>query len=180
MRATRAVLLGVAAWLAVVAVGSTAVWLVISRAGEDVGATTRAPLRAAATAPATPSQQRTVERPDRTRSSPAQPSATPAPPSATPSGSSTPATPATPVAQTRTWQGVGGAVTARCRGAAVSLVAAQPDPGFAVEVGDRGPDALEVKFEGREDEGDRKTELRAVCVAGVPRFAARTEGHADE
>jgi hypothetical protein len=71
-------------------------------------------------------------------------------------------------------------VTARCRGAAVSLVAAQPDPGFAVEVGDRGPEALEVKFEGREDEGDRRTELRAVCAAGVPRFAAQTEGGRDE
>ena len=71
-------------------------------------------------------------------------------------------------------------VAARCRGAVVSLVAAQPDPGFAVEVGDRGPDALEVKFEGREDEGGRQTELHAGCVAGVPRFAAQTEGGGDE
>ena len=172
MRATRAVLLGVAAWLAIVAVGSTAVWLVISRAGEDVGATTREPLRAAATAPTAPSQQRTVEHPDRIRSSPVQPS-----PSSGPSSS---APPSTPAAETRTWQGVGGVVTARCRGAVVSLVAAQPDPGFAVEVGDRGPDALEVKFEGREDEGGRQTELHAGCVAGVPRFAAQTEGGGDE
>lgn len=176
MRATRAVLLGVAAWLAIVAVGSTAVWLVISRAGEDVGATPREPLRAAATAPTAPSHQRTVEHPDRIRSSPAQPSSSASPSS----GPSSSAPPSTPAAQTRTWQGVGGVVAARCRGAVVSLVAAQPDPGFAVEVGDRGPDALEVKFEGREDEGGRQTELHAGCVAGVPRFAAQTEGGGDE
>ncbi len=66
-------------------------------------------------------------------------------------------------------------VTARCRGAAVSLVSAQPDAGFAVEVGDRGPEQLEVKFEGREDESGRHTELRAVCAGGVPRFTSQSE-----
>ena len=164
MRATRAVLLGLAAWLVIVAVGSTAVWLVISRAGEDVGATSRAPLRAGATASAAPSHPGT-ERPGPVRSSPALPS---------------PAPPTSPPERTRTWQGVGGVVTARCRGETVRLAAAQPDPGFAVDVADRGPDSLEVTFEGREDEGDRKTELRAVCVAGVPRFTAQGEDGRDE
>ena len=170
MRLTRAVLLGVAAWLAVVAVGSTAVWLVISQAGEDVG-TTGSPLPAAATRAGSPAAPST-DRPSRT----SRPSARP---SARPSGrpSSTPSTPPpAPAAERRTWQGVGGYVTAECRGADVGLVAAQPDPGFVVSVSDRGPDTVEVAFEGREDENGRHSEVRGVCVGGVPRFTVRTEG----
>ena len=152
MRLTRAVLLGVAAWLAVVAVGSTAVWLVISQAGEDVG-TTGPPLPAAATrtgAPAPPSTGR------------------PSPKTSTP--------PPKPPAKRRTWQGVGGYVTAECRGADIGFVAAQPDAGFAISARDKGPDTVEVAFEGREDENGRHSEVRGVCVGGVPRFTARTEG----
>lgn len=163
MRLTRAVLLGVAAWLAVVAVGSTAVWLVISQAGEDVG-TTGSPLRAAATrtgAPAAPS----TGRPSHTSR-----------PSAGPTGRPSPTGSAPPAAKRRTWQGVGGYVTAECRGADIALLAAQPDGGFVVSVSDHGPDTVEVAFEGREDENGRHSEVRGVCVGGVPRFTARTEG----
>ena len=62
------------------------------------------------------------------------------------------AAPAAPVARQRTWQGVGGYVTAQCRGTDISLVAAQPDAGFVIAVSDRGPDALEASFAGRERE----------------------------
>lgn len=159
MRLTRAVLLGVAAWLAVVAVGSTAVWLVISRAGEDVG-TTGSPLPAAATR--TPHPSHTGAGPT------GRPSATTSSPPASP--------PSAPAAKRRTWQGVGGYVTAECRGADIALLAAQPDGGFVVGVSDHGPDTVEVSFEGGEDETGRHSEVRGACVGGVPRFTLRTEG----
>lgn len=154
MRLTRAVLLGVAAWLAVVAVGSTAVWLVISQAGEDVG-TTGSSLPAAATRTSHPSHTS------------ASPTGRPSPTTSTP--------PPAPAAERRTWQGVGGYVTAECRGADIGLVAAQPDRGFAVSASDKGPDTVEVAFEGREDENGRHSEIRGVCDGGVPRFTDRTE-----
>ena len=162
MRLTRAVLLGVAAWLAVVTVGSTAVWLVISQAGEDVG-TTGSPLPAAATRTGSPASPSTGPRSHTSR------------PSARPTGRPSPTTSAPPAAERRTWQGVGGYVTAECRGADIGFVAAQPDPGFAVSASDKGPDTVEVAFEGREDENGRHSEVRGVCVGGVPRFTVQAE-----
>ena len=165
MRLTRAVLLGVAAWLAVVAVGSTAVWLVISQAGADVG-TTGSPLPAAATRTGPPASPST-SRPSHTSRPSARPTGRPSPTTSTP--------PPPPAAERRTWQGVGGYVTAECRGSDLALVAAQPDAGFAISVSDRGPDTLEVAFEGREDENGRHSEVRGVCVGGAPRFTAQPE-----
>ena len=69
-----------------------------------------------------------------------------------------------------TWSGRGGYVTARCRGARAGLVAAQPDPGYAVAVSDRGPERVEVSFEGRTEDGGRRVEVRAACEGGRPVF----------
>lgn len=62
-------------------------------------------------------------------------------------------------------------VTAECRGSAISLVGVNPSAdGYAVEVNNRGPEELEIHFEGRGDEDGKETELRAECRGGVPAF----------
>lgn len=72
----------------------------------------------------------------------------------------------------RTWQGAAGAVVASCRGATISFRGAQPNSGWRVEVGSRGPEQIEVHFstnEGADDEGE--VELKAQCARGAPRFS---------
>lgn len=54
-----------------------------------------------------------------------------------------------------------------CRGDRAELDAAQPDPGYRVRVRDRGPDRVEVEFEGQDG---AETRVRAECVSGEPRF----------
>jgi hypothetical protein len=87
--------------------------------------------------------------------------------------------PTTPSASTgtstsrRTWSGTGGSVVVECTGSRIRLVAAQPDGGFAVQVGNRGPEEVEVAFHGRGEE-ERESEVHAVCVGGTPRFAAES------
>ncbi len=65
-------------------------------------------------------------------------------------------------------------MVAECSGSRIRLVAAQPDAGFAVEVGSRGPGEVEVSFHGRGDE-ERETQVKGVCVGGTPRFSAESE-----
>ena len=189
MRPIRSVILAaVTAWLLVVGVGSTAVWLVISNAGDDVGAANRLPMRAAVTdagplTPLTPPAQPVAPSPRPLHTAPARPTTHPAgqrsatsPASSSPSSAVPPSPLAPPAARRRTWQGVGGYVTAQCRGTDISLVAAQPDAGFVIAVSDRGPQTLEATFTGRERESGRHTEVRAVCVEGVPRFQSHSWG----
>lgn len=103
-------------------------------------------------------------------------------PPSTPSTSSasSPSSPPSPVAQRRTWSGRAGLVTAQCIGPRVSLVAAQPSSGFAVEVDERGPERLVVQFEGRSDGQEGQSVVRAVCVGGAPSFSAVVEGGGGE
>lgn len=188
MRPIRSVVLAaVTAWLLVVGVGSTAVWLVISNAGDEVGTADRLPMRAAVTnagplTPLTPRAQAIAPSPPRLHST-ARPAAHPAgrhsatsphSPASSPSAAA-PSPLAAPEVR-RTWQGVGGYVTARCRGTDIGLVAAQPDAGFVIAVSDRGPETLQASFTGRERESRRHSEVRAVCVRGVPRFEAHSWG----
>lgn len=153
MRISRTVAIGLVAWLAVVAVGSTLVWAVISRVGDDV------------TSSASPAATGTAGQ-----------SATPRPTGATGPDPSADTDPQDPDPGTRrTWQGVGGSLVAQCRGDAVSLVSAQPDAGYAVEVEDEGPGVVAVEFEGREDDEGRKVKVEAVCVDGAPEFSVETD-----
>jgi hypothetical protein len=66
-------------------------------------------------------------------------------------------------------------VIADCRGSAISLVSSSADAGFRVEVKGRGPEELELGFEGQAEEG-RETEVRAHCESGIPVFEADTTG----
>lgn len=164
MRVSRPVLAAVAAWVLVVAVGSTLVWAVISRAGDGVVSTD---------GPAPSSSGSEVGRSATVAGRPtisAGPTTGPttAPTTAPTTGPTTPSSspPGEPVR--RTWQGVGGTVTVLCTGGAAGLDSALPEGGFSVEVHDRGPERVEVRFE--EQDGERRSRVRATCVAGTPRF----------
>jgi hypothetical protein len=151
MSSPRAIASAVIAWLVVVAVGSTVVWLVISRAGDGIS-----PASAPSIAPSTPSTAPSTTQPHTDRPS-------------------TPSSPASsgPAAQRRTWQGAGGLVTAECVGDTISLVSYSADAGFLVEPDKRGPDEVRVAFQGQGEEG-RETSVRARCEGGVPVFEADT------
>jgi hypothetical protein len=64
----------------------------------------------------------------------------------------------------RTWDVLGGAVGAQCRGGAVELLYATPLDGWTVEVKHAGPDRVEVELR----RGEAETKVRAGCVDGVP------------
>lgn len=146
------VLAAIAAWLMVVAVVSTLVWVVISRAGDElVGA-----------------QQPLVARtgdagPQPTESS--SPSAAELSPSASLDRS----------LERRTWQGAGGLIIAACDGGAVRLISAQPSDGYYAELKDAGPEELKVEFDARDDHGGNEIKVVARCVSGVPDFVAQIE-----
>lgn len=152
-------LLGPLIWLAVVVVVATVTWRVIDSAGRQV-----------LTSGPTPSLD-----------------ATPSPggPSRTPGGGATSEAPSAPSAtrshlpsevpserQLRSWRGSAGTVAAVCNGAQISLQSVTPNDGWRFEVGDRGPEEIEVEFKtGGEDE--RRTQVTAGCVSGAPRFRAQ-------
>lgn len=149
--------MGVAVWSLVVALGSTLVWVVISRAGEGVVSSSGTP---AATFTDQPSSPVTSTEPSGSPST--QP---PASVSTNPSPTSTPQT-VTPVR--RTWQGVGGQVTVECRGSAASFVNAIPNSGFGFEIDDRGPRRVRVELEHGGDGG--RSRIEASCLDDTPIF----------
>lgn len=158
----RSAALAVLAWVGVIAVGSSLVWFVVSRAG--AGLAERGPTAATAPAPSavTPTPD---SRP--TRSAGSRPGAS-GQASGTPPAASPGSTPVA-VAQQRTWTGPAGVVTVECRGGAIALLGAYPSAdGYVVEVKDRGPDRVEVEFEGRSEQEGAETRVRAECGAGGP------------
>ena len=54
-----------------------------------------------------------------------------------------------------------------CSGGDVSLQAASPSNGYAVDVRERGPDEVEVRLES----DDAETRVEATCQAGTARFS---------
>lgn len=157
MRLTRTALLGVLSWVLVVGVGSTLVWAVISRAGQEVVASSPPPVVGS------------------TSQASAEPTGSGPSGTGTSDPSTNPGSPVPQVPERRTWQGVGGVVVAECRGARISMVSAQADLGFLVEAKETGPERLRVEFEGREDESGSSTEVVAECQSGVPHFENATE-----
>ncbi len=179
----RKLVLGAVAWVAVVTVGATLVWTVISQAGEGVAG------ELPTTTATSTGGQRASDRPSETRS--ASPSATRAAspsetgsespsetgtssPSGTGSASPSTSTPEQPAADPvrRTWQGAAGVVVAECRGSAIALVGAQPASGWSIEVDHTGPDGLRVEFEKGNDE---RVRVEASCVGGTPSFVVDSD-----
>ena len=190
------------AWVLVAGACSTAVWTVIRTAGADVTSPTAipAPVLAATTSPAvrtsgprphsrprhrarptpSPATSRPVSgRPSVPGSTSApsvktsRPSPAPRPsPRRTSSSSTTQSGTQTPVRQ-RTWQGDAGSVTVSCRGATIDLRGAQPNAGWSVEVGNRGPEEVEVSF--HRGDGGAEVAVHSRCRQGTPRFSTESD-----
>lgn len=73
-------------------------------------------------------------------------------------GPTPPGAPATDPPATQTLELVGGTVAVRDDGTAVRLVFATPRPGFAVDVRDRGPDRIDVRFSSEAHESRLRVE----------------------
>lgn len=197
----RTLVLAVCAWVALVVVASVATWTVIDSVGRDVLARGSVPAAAEwpsarpTRTPAGAPRPRRVPTPAPTGAAPTRgpaaapsPSATatlPAAPSTphpraprTPSGPRAtrrpaPAAPAPPASEQGSWQGRAGTVVAECVGARISLRSATPNDGYRVETGSRGPQQVEVSFQGGDDRG--QAQVTGVCRAGAPVFGAQTE-----
>lgn len=181
-------------WLVVVASVSALVWVVISRAGDDLvssgqplltseGDPSSAPPSPSTRPSRTPSQSPS-RAPSNDASATSSPSTTPTPstPSASPSEPSPSATPDPPteqpstpaIAERRTWQGQAGSIVAACDSTGIRLVSAQPANGFRAEAQNEDG-MLKIDFEGREDESGTDVSVVARCVGGVPSFVVRGE-----
>lgn len=181
MRLSRSVPVIVAVWVALVTMGSSVVWGVISAAGQDV-VTAEAPIGVATTPvfpeagttrtagearrPATTSRNTDTARtaaPHPTASAASEDASRAASPSAPPVAlppvsaavSEPPASQVPTVAlrgvRRATWHGPPGLVTAQCVGAAISVVDAEPSDGVG------------------------GSEVRAECASGVPSFLAESD-----
>ena len=179
----RRLLLGVLAWIGVVALVSAVTWAAINAAGQELLSQSDAlpTVREPATAPGpsigtrlpTPTSDPATGSPGAGSPSAAEPSrtATSGPTSTVPEPSPVPSSP--PAGgedgdvELRTWQGEPGAMTVRCEGGQASLQSATPNDGYRVEVKERGPEEVEVRFEAEEHE----VRVEAFCSDGVPEFS---------
>ena len=209
-RALRALVLGVTAWVAVVALGSTLVWAVISRAGEGVvGSTTTAAGSAGDSSTSTPGPRRVgspaVRKPSASPTKPSQGAGPRAEDSSSPSATQTtaPTAPSSPHTSShhhqtspspthhtsappanptrqRTWSGKAGSVTASCTGARISYGSALPQSGYRL---------AEWEYEGASQlkvkfeatgESHGETEVSGVCRNGAPQFRTESSGGGDD
>lgn len=200
MNLRRAAIVAVTVWVAVVLVGSTMVWAVISRAGREVIAVTDAPVDPASSAasprhkpghsgsgrPSSHPSHRHSQRPDGS----ASPSGGASQPSGTessaggqpgsshtshPGGGQTSAPPPPgPDPRRDTWSGRGGTVMLECTGPKVTDVSAYPNAGYRYVVEDKTSSSLEVKFVGSDEE--HEVEVYAYCQGGTPHFRADDSG----
>jgi len=100
----------------------------------------------------------------------------PAAPTSTPTTTRKPQTsPTAGVGRTATFTTVGGSVAATCRQSTISLNYARPNDGWQVNVGNRGPEEIEVKFRstraavvGKAADSSTENEIQLKCLAGVP------------
>lgn len=158
-------------WLALVTGCIFLVWQAVAKAGESTGIT------AAPTLP-TPSQQSPpnsrvnpqpglpTSRSTTPRSKPVTlPTSTPKP-NPKPTKGATAEISASPKSVTRSWSSNFGVVTARCQATKISLVSAQSNPPYQVKVEKYGPEELEIKFRGDENE----IEIKSSCRGGTPTF----------
>ncbi len=190
--AIRSVAAAVSAWLAVVALGSTLVWAVVSRAGD--GLVSGAPLPITPTEPSrtspqpsigTPKSARPTASPTSSRSptpvDPPEPTSEPTTSGGTQNPEPSPDNPPTSPDPTRsaTWSGKGGSVTARCTGPKIR-VTAFPASGFNVdELEYEGLSQAKVKFQ-RNGAQELESEVTALCRNGAPQFRAEVSNESGE
>ena len=157
-------------WLVVVVVATVLVWSVISRAGRGVVSASGPGVTSATSAsspdPSSPSSPSGSSAGSSPSSSPTRSTPAPSSPTGTADGSATPAP--GPEPQRRTWEGAAGRVDVVCTASAASLAGVVAWTGYGVEVEDRGPDRVEVEFEG--SDSDQRARVRATCAQGAPVF----------
>ncbi len=191
MRRRGGILAVLATWLAVVIVGATAVWAVISRAGEELVTGSAQPGLGGVTSSAAPTSIATgptlEQRPRKSRT--AQPgngagggstspsaAASSSPPTGdtSPSPGTSPAPPPAPSSRTETWNGKPGTVTLACRADGTrGQYSVYARGGWEAET-EQEDSGLEVHF--RRQDADGEVELKASCDGGRPRF----EVHEDD
>jgi hypothetical protein len=184
----RSILLAVAAWVAVVCIGAGLTWFVVGDAGRLVSSPSAVGPRADSPtfdAPVTASRQ-AAERPTSTSRVSKTPEATD--PTSEPSESASPGldptasrttqrlasgttAPQPDRAQTRTWTGDAGSVTAGCSGSRISLRSAFPADGWRVTPESSGPQQIEVQFTRRTQE----VQVQGSCVGGQPSFHTESD-----
>lgn len=198
MRMRRAVIVIAAVWVAVVMVGSTMVWAVISRAGREVAAVSDpnplpgTTLHRSSGAPSVQPGDTLTRRPhsghhgrgDDHSDDPT------APVTSTPSsgGSSTPgqpkpsrepsSSPVGPKPVQETWNGRPGTVTLECTGPTRTDLVVVPADGYRWEVDDPSSSSVTVKFQ--RVGGDSEFEVKAYCIAGEPHFRVESSGEHDD
>jgi hypothetical protein len=206
MKVRRAVVVVVAVWVAVVMVGSTMVWAVISRAGREVAAVSDpntvpgTVFRRASDDPSIHPGNKLSQRPhgghhhghgsdDPTTPSGSDPTGPQSSAPGTPGGSSSPgdpkptrqppSTPAGPQPVQDTWNGRPGSITLECTGPARTNLVVVPADGYRWEVDDQtSSSSVTVKFERVGSDGE--FEVKSYCQGGVPRFHAESSGGQDD
>jgi hypothetical protein len=174
--------LAVIAWLVVVLACSTGVWAVISSAGEEVatsrevvprpvplptapGTTGRSPSPPGPRTPSTTASPSTTGGGDREESTPsARPTRDPSTRDVDPTPSARPDREVR-----RTWDSAAGSLVVACRGGSITFGGAHANPGWSLEVDDRGPEEVQVEFESSGEADDVRVE--ATCVGGQPQFS---------
>ena len=164
-------------WAVVVALATASVWSAISRAGAHVTNLAAPKMPSGYTVSATPSPTSPPTPEPSARPTPRPTSRPTVRPTSRPTPHATPSRTATtkpaPAAVQRSWSGQAGRVTATCRGQQIKLNAAVPADGFTVEVGDRGPETLEVEFHQAQD--DQEFQVKGVCRSDGPRFTVEQD-----
>lgn len=161
-----------ALWAVVVVLSATSVWWAISRAGAHVTGLTSPPLSSSIVT-VTPAPQATptplaTPTPSPKPTSPATPRTTPRPTSSATRTHNPP-----PTAVQGSWSGKAGRVTATCRSRQIRLDAAVPSDGFTVEIGNRGPETLEIEF--HKTGGESEFKVEGVCRGTGPVFSVEEE-----
>ena len=180
-----------AIWLAAVAGVSATAWLAIDRAGREVtnaavsalppasiGTATSATTSdqgASSTGPTTKPSASKTPQPPTSKTSAVAPSPSPsASQASTHTGSAT----STPV-RDRTVTVVGGQVSVRCIGSALTLRIAEPDNGWRVELDRSDSGDVQVTFKGGDGEASPETQVTATCSAGTPVFTVDNKSSPD-
>jgi hypothetical protein len=201
--ARRGVIVSVVAWVAVVLLGSSMVWAVISRAGQEV-VTVGDPANATAgpatlPGPTLSQKARPSDKPSKSSkpgkpgsSSSSEPDQSPGSSSTgsvassqaptsnqSPSPSNPPASSPPPPVKRGSWSGPGGSVSAGCRGTTLADVAAIPAAGFKVDEVEKGAHEATVKFLETGD-GGREVEVHVTCSGGTPHFSAESHDTGDD
>lgn len=157
-------------WLAAVVLAGSVAWRAVAVVDPDAPASgvlsadqVEAELAAArATSPADPTGSPTLSPSPTTSPTPSPttgPTSTPEPSEPADPGAGAPVEPVV-----RTWAVTGGTVAASCSADAISLLYATPTDGWTVEVEAAGPGQVVVEL----SSGERRTDVSAACVAGVP------------